>query len=132
MHLWQPYARPDPLAQTQKIPPLPHPSQPICLIGDIHGRIDLLDAILDQIAATPDRDDVRIVVLGDMIDHGPDSAAVLRELHTLQTTRPHHVTCLMGNHEPMMLDFITSPDINTGWLRSGGEATVGNYNVVTL
>lgn len=110
-------------------PPLPRPSQPICLIGDIHGRIDLLEKMLEQIAAQPGSDAARIVVLGDMIDRGPDSATVLRRLHALQTTRPDHVICLMGNHERMMLDFITSPDLGTGWLRSGGDATTSSYGL---
>lgn len=110
-------------------PPLPRPAHPICLIGDIHGRIDLLDKMLTLITAQPDSDTVRIVVLGDMIDRGPDSAAVVRRLRALQTARPDHVICLMGNHERMMLDFLTSPDIHASWLRKGGAATVTSYGL---
>lgn len=113
----------------RQMPPLPRPSHPICLIGDIHGRVDLLDKMLEQITAQPDSDTVRIVVLGDMIDRGPDSATVLRRLYALHTARPDHMICLMGNHERMMLDFITSPDIDAGWLRSGGKATMASYGL---
>ena len=108
---------------------VPRPARPICLIGDIHGRADLLKHMLTQITEQPDGAAARIVVLGDMIDRGPDSAGVLKTLHALQTQHPTQVTCLMGNHERMMLDFITSPDIHVGWLRNGGDKTVASYGL---
>lgn len=113
----------------KRAPPLPCPSRPICLIGDIHGRMDLLGAMLDRIAQEPGRTQARIIVLGDMIDRGPDSAAVLEHLHRTQTADPEGFACLMGNHERMMLDFITSPDTGAGWLRSGGHETVASYGL---
>ena len=114
---------------SNKPSPLPCPTQPICLIGDIHGRVDLLDAMLKRIAQEPGADSARIVILGDMVDRGPHSAAVLQRLFKLQTAKPDQVICLMGNHERMMLDFMTSPDTNESWLSYGGRETAASYNL---
>lgn len=107
----------------------PCPERPVCLIGDVHGRLDLLHDLLDRIAACPDADTARIVVLGDMIDRGPDSAGVLTVLHELQLRAPGRVICLMGNHERMLLDFLTSPDLGGRWLRHGGCETLASFGI---
>jgi len=115
----------------KKATPLPQPVRPICLIGDIHGCLDLLEAMLTKIAQEPDVDKARIIVLGDMVDRGPDSAAVVQRLYDMQTAEPERIICLMGNHERMMLDFMTSPDTNERWLRYGGDETVASYGLDT-
>ena len=96
-------------------------------IGDIHGCIDLLDALLDRIEAHANGRERRIVFLGDYIDRGPDSAAVLRTISRLQWSEPDHVTCLMGNHERMLLDTLVSEDSALHWLANGGEATLDSF-----
>ena len=110
-------------------PPLPRPETPVCLIGDIHGRADLLSGLLATIAARPGGDRARIVVLGDMIDRGPDSARVLGELAAMTPAGGGRLTCLMGNHERMMLDFLAAPEANRAWLRHGGAATLAAFGV---
>lgn len=89
------------------------------MVGDIHGRLDLLEQAL--VCAQG-----QLVCVGDYIDRGPDSAGVL---HLLQA-RPD-VICLMGNHEEMMLDFLADPEA-TGprWLRFGGRETLASYGVL--
>ncbi|WP_038147140.1 metallophosphoesterase [Thioclava atlantica] len=109
---------------------LPRPDAPVCIIGDIHGRADLLDAMFARIAAEPEAARARIVTLGDMIDRGPDSAQVLSLLHAAQRENPARMVCLMGNHERMMLDFLISPDVHTvRWLNAGGAETLLSFGI---
>ncbi len=106
----------------------PRPEATCYIVGDIHGRADLLDAMLGLIDAhiggtTPD--DPQLVFLGDYIDHGPDSAAVLDRLQALKRDFPNNVTCLMGNHERMLLDFLDDPAVRgPRWMRNGGGPAV--------
>ena len=96
-------------------------------IGDIHGCSDLLDALLERIEGHADGRERRLVFLGDYIDRGPDSAAVLRTISRLHWAEPDHVTCLMGNHERMLLDSLTTEDSALHWLANGGEATLDSF-----
>lgn len=91
-------------------------------IGDIHGCVAQLDALLESIALTPDD---HVVFLGDFVDRGPDSAGVLRRVLKLGQT--HRVTALKGNHEQMMLNARTSHDKYSDWLRNGGDVTLRSY-----
>lgn len=103
----------------------PRPQTPICVIGDLHGMADLLEAMLDLIARQPGADRARIVLVGDLIDRGPDSARVLSRVRDLCLAEPARYICLMGNHERMLLDFLENPESNAArWLRAGGAETV--------
>jgi serine/threonine protein phosphatase 1 len=94
------------------------PEGPACVIGDIHGRADLLARALQQRRG-------QTVCLGDYIDRGPDSAAVLRAL----AARPE-VICLMGNHEEMLLSFLDAPArAGPRWLQFGGAQTVESFGI---
>ena len=101
-------------------------------IGDIHGRLDLLDEILDKIesdAAGRPACETYLIVLGDLIDRGPDSAGVVERLRRY---RPDGMTCvfLMGNHEEMLLRILegdTRP--LTSWLAYGGSECLFSYGV---
>ena len=109
---------------------LPRPQDPVCVIGDLHGRADLLGAMFEQIGAQPGAERARVITVGDMIDRGPDSARVLSMLHAAQQAAPERMICLMGNHERMMLDFLISPDAHTlRWLKHGGAATLRSYGL---
>lgn len=113
-------------------PPCPKP--PVCVVGDLHGRLDLLERMLDAITARshagPDSGAPRLVFVGDMIDRGPDSAAVLHRLAGLTRTRPGQVICLQGNHERMLLDFLADP-LRHGprWLAHGGTETLASFGL---
>ena len=104
------------------------PAQPLYVVGDIHGRIDLLDALLARIFREASRD-AHLVFVGDYIDRGPSSAAVIRALRCLENNANMNVTCLRGNHEAMMLDFLDAPHANAFWLRNGGRKTLESYGV---
>ena len=100
-------------------------------IGDIHGRFDLLDALLVRI----ERDQrgraempVRLIFLGDYVDRGPDSKGVVDRL-VQGFSRPYTAVFLKGNHEDMLLSFLADPLAGVNWLRNGGEATLLSYGV---
>lgn len=111
-------------------PALPCPALPICIIGDLHGRLDLMERMLDRIDARADAGRHRLIFVGDMIDRGPQSAAILRRLNDLHCAAPDRVICLMGNHERMMLDFLAAP-VQTGprWLANGGAETLVSFGI---
>ncbi len=103
----------------------------IYAVGDIHGRLDKLDALLERL---PLRADDRLVFLGDYVDRGPDARGVVDRLIRLARERP--CVFLMGNHESMFLDFV-------GWrggryfgrdvfLANGGHETLASYGVPDL
>ena len=96
------------------------PDQPLFVIGDLHGRADLLDKLLDQT-----RDGEQIICVGDYVDRGENSADVLTRLHETPD-----ILCLKGNHEDMLLGFLEDPE-NAGprWLRYGGLQTLASFGV---
>jgi serine/threonine protein phosphatase 1 len=96
-------------------------------IGDVHGCAALLDALLERIAGHAGDRPHRLVFLGDYIDRGPDSAAVLRTVSRLNWAEPERVVCLMGNHERMLLDALQTPQAAEHWLYNGGEATLAAF-----
>jgi len=99
---------------------------PIYAVGDVHGRLDLLKSIEAKIAQDATTD-ARIILLGDVIDRGPESAALLDYLmHPPADPRLRRVT-LRGNHEDMFLKFIDAPGANRKWLDFGGAATMASY-----
>lgn len=108
----------------------PCPAHPLYVVGDIHGRIDLLDEVLDRIATDitaqgPEAEGpARLVFLGDYIDRTGEGGAVVALLSALQGDAPEDVVCLMGNHERMVLDALDDPQARFGrWLRHGGQQT---------
>jgi serine/threonine protein phosphatase 1 len=103
------------------------PANPFVAIGDIHGRSDLLDKLVQEIAVEQQE---KVVFLGDYIDRGPDSAGTLKRLFEMTQKRPTQIVCLMGNHEQMMLDFIDDP-LGRGarWLHNGGIATLESFGI---
>lgn len=106
------------------LPPHPQVPGPACVIGDVHGRDDLLGPLLDRMAQTG----AELVLAGDYVDRGPDSAAVLARLMPL--ARAGRITCLMGNHERMMLDFLDAPAAEgRRWMMNGGAETLLSYGL---
>lgn len=102
----------------------------IYVVGDIHGRDDLLcelhGMIRDDASNTADLRCV-VIYLGDYVDRGPRSADVLDRL-VRQPLEGFTALHLMGNHEEMMLNFIDRGDDGL-WLVNGGDATVRSYGI---
>jgi serine/threonine protein phosphatase 1 len=109
------------------------PTCQLYIVGDIHGCLTLLEGALERIdahAATHEMADLKLVLLGDYVDRGPQSAQVLNRLYALQKDVPDKVVCLMGNHEKMMLDFIDDPaGRGLNWLEFGGADTLASYGI---
>ncbi|MBS0262557.1 MAG: serine/threonine protein phosphatase [Planctomycetes bacterium] len=91
-------------------------------IGDVHGCIHALDAVLDQIQ--PQASD-HFVFLGDLIDQGRDSAAVLDRVLSLRLTS--QVTVVRGNHEEMLLVAPENEQALRYWEECGGVYTLNSY-----
>jgi serine/threonine protein phosphatase 1 len=101
-------------------------------IGDIHGRLDLLDRLLERIeadiAARPRRRNF-IVFLGDLVDRGPDSAGVVERLRTYRPSFASPVF-LAGNHEEVLLRLLAQEKgILTSWLKFGGSECAQSYGL---
>src|SRR5262245_35252332 len=92
-------------------------------IGDIHGCSLALDAILK--AVRPTQDDL-IITLGDYVDRGPDSRAVLDRLITLSTEC--QLVSSLGNHDDLLLQAFRGEHPTT-FLCIGGLATLHSYGV---
>lgn len=101
-------------------------------VGDIHGRLDLLQTLLERIEADVQarpRRKTSIVFLGDLIDRGPSSAGVVERLRTF---RPSFATAvfLMGNHEEVLLRILDGEaSLIPSWLRFGGAETLASYGL---
>ena len=102
----------------------PHPDEAFFIVGDIHGEIHLLDRLLTKIGT-----DNRIVFVGDYVDRGRHSADVLRRIYDLNADPACSITCLLGNHEAMMLGFLRDPVMNSNWLRHGGRQTITSFGI---
>ena len=108
------------------------PDEPLCLIGDLHGCADLLESVLE--ARARHFADHRLVVLGDMIDRGEESAKVLS---LLRAEAQNGAVCLMGNHEALLLEALAQTGRNAAsaawcWLQNGGLATICSYGLHKL
>jgi serine/threonine protein phosphatase 1 len=91
-------------------------------IGDIHGCIRALTSLVEFVGLRPDD---TIVTLGDYVDRGPDSRAVVDFVINLGKT--HHLVPLRGNHEIMMLDSREKKSWLHAWMQYGGDATLLSY-----
>jgi len=103
-------------------------------VGDIHGRLDLLDQLLDKIhediARRPSRK-VLLVFVGDLIDRGPHSAQVVERLRTYRHSGVRTVF-LLGNHEEALLRILAGEaDLVTKWRWFGGTECLQSYGVDT-
>ncbi|RZI99506.1 MAG: serine/threonine protein phosphatase [Brevundimonas sp.] len=101
-------------------------------IGDIHGRLDLLEPLVEAIrgdaAASPDRQKT-VIFLGDYIDRGPDSRGVIQYLADLPKGEGIDWRFLLGNHEEAMLGFLKDPTEGAKWCEYGGDATLKSYGL---
>lgn len=100
------------------------------VIGDIHGRLDLYDAMIAAIEeddASSGAADTRVVLLGDLIDRGPDSAGVIAR--TLMWQQQRNVRVLAGNHEEMFLAAFEKPEALRHFVKHGGRETILSFGL---
>lgn len=124
---WRRRPDPKPRAAAALVPA----GQRLYAIGDIHGRVDLLDRLLEQIQADATRDPTlsnTLIFLGDYVDRGLDSAPVLERLS--QGPPPGFGAIhLLGNHEETVLQFLRDAEAGARWLKFGGQATLLSYGI---
>lgn len=113
----------------ERYPPAPD-GLTLYLVGDIHGRLDLLLDIhrqIDEDRAARTCGPSREVYLGDYIDRGTGAAGVVSQL--IDRARQVDAVFLRGNHEQMLLDFLQGRDCLEDWLHVGGTATLLSYGI---
>jgi serine/threonine protein phosphatase 1 len=94
------------------------------VLGDIHGHLAALRALLEAIGPRPDD---TIITLGDYVDRGPDSRRVIDRLIELKAQC--RLIPLMGNHDEMFLEICGGrTELFDDWLFFGGDATVASYH----
>jgi serine/threonine protein phosphatase 1 len=99
-------------------------------VGDVHGHLDLLRGLERQILADGAHFEGEkwIVMLGDYIDRGPQSAAVLDHL-LAPLPADWRRMCLCGNHEQTMAAALTDRTAFRSWLGFGGTETLMSYGI---
>lgn len=101
----------------------------IYAIADVHGRLDLLIKAIEEIAADAGKNDPngehKIVIMGDFVDRGPDSAKIIEML----MASPPDVIVLQGNHEAMMIEVLENMNghMLNWWVGNGGGQTLASY-----
>lgn len=106
------------------------PGERIYAVGDIHGRLDLFVKLMAQIEADDQargRADTTVILLGDLVDRGPDSSGVIATARDWATRRP--VRFLAGNHEEMFLGAFERDETLRHFLRHGGRETLLSYPI---
>ena len=101
-------------------------------IGDVHGRLDLLERLLARIHAELERDKpakTLLILVGDLIDRGPSSAEVIERLRTYRH-RGVQPVFLLGNHEEVLLRILAGDSaLIAKWRWFGGSECLESYGV---
>lgn len=105
----------------------------IYAVGDVHGRFDLLQRMIEKIGdhsnALPPAKSLHILFLGDLIDRGPQSAQILHFLFELQR-QSNRIIVLQGNHEEVLLQSLDgNVEVLNAWLRFGGLETLRSFGL---
>lgn len=105
--------------------------QLVCVVGDIHGQLECLQRLIgrfEDAALKYQAAQDLMIFLGDYVDRGLEVRGVLDDLIELGSRR----TCifLRGNHEQMLLDFLSDAEAGKDWVRIGGLETLASYGVV--
>ena len=111
----------------------PAADERVYAVGDVHGCETLFGELMrkikeDNAARQPAR--TRIILLGDVVDRGEDSASLLRRLMRYSQSMAGRFCVLMGNHELLMHNSIAG-DLNAlaAWMKLGGDATLASFGV---
>jgi serine/threonine protein phosphatase 1 len=95
------------------------------IISDIHGCNDTFRKALKSIAL---KKTDKLILLGDLIDRGPDSKAVLDTV-LLLIEHGFDIECVMGNHEKMFLNAFKDITERVNWIKNGGKETLKSFLV---
>jgi serine/threonine protein phosphatase 1 len=95
-------------------------------IGDLHGELKMLEAMLDKLPLT---EDDLVVFLGDYIDRGPDARGVIDRILQLRE-QGLKLIALKGNHEAMYLNYLRGEDADGLFLNNGGRSTIRSYRTL--
>jgi serine/threonine protein phosphatase 1 len=123
------FKKPAPVHSAHAIPT----QQRVYAVGDIHGRLDLLDKLLASIEsdnlARPAAN-TTIVFLGDLVDRGPESAGVVERLRLLAET-DRKLRFITGNHEEVFYHAVNDEGVESlkFFCRIGGRETILSYGV---
>lgn len=102
------------------------------VVGDIHGRLDLLEELLAKIHAELQHKPAPktlLVFVGDLVDRGPSSAQVIERLRTYRRPGIEPIF-LLGNHEEVLLRILTGDtSLIPSWLQFGGSQCLQSYGV---
>lgn len=113
---------------------VPH-GQRVYAVGDIHGRLDLFDQLLQRIEqddAARGPADTTLILLGDLVDRGPESRGVVERAMALADgagATGRKVRLLAGNHEEMLLSSLDDEEVLRHFLRHGGKETILSFGV---
>jgi len=108
------------------------PGLALYAIGDIHGRVDLLEPLLNVVRSEATRRPRTVVVgLGDYVDRGADSRGVVDALLELAARPRIEARFLRGNHDQLLLDFLDDHSLGPYWRQVGGGETLLSYGVET-
>lgn len=119
-------------AKTKKDLPRIPDGKRVYAVGDVHGCSELFMALIEAIEddirdAEADGIEAEVVLLGDLVDRGPDSAGVIELAR--KWTKMRNVHILFGNHEEMFLNSFEDADILRHFMRHGGRETLQSYGV---
>jgi Calcineurin-like phosphoesterase len=108
---------------------IPNANERLYVIGDVHGRLDLLDRVIAAIKRDVEEHGpgALTVTLGDYIDRGPTSRGVLDRLMANPFPTPY--VALKGNHEALLEAFLADPAVGQHWRTLGGLETLHSYGV---
>ena len=102
----------------------------VVAIGDVHGRLDLVESLWRQIDAASRLSSARqrtLIFVGDYVDRGLHSAHLVDRL--LEGFPGFETIFLKGNHDETLLQFLTDPSIGEAWRNFGGLETLRSYGV---
>jgi len=125
------FNRQDAVPPVRTVPETPNGAV-VWAIGDIHGRRDLLEALLDGIAAdiaSSSAGQKVVVFLGDYVDRGPDSQGVIDLLCAFRDDIVCEMVFLKGNHEDKLVEFLSDPKVGPQWCEYGGVQALKSFGL---
>jgi serine/threonine protein phosphatase 1 len=102
----------------------------VVAIGDVHGRLDLVDALWARVDAASRLSSARrriLIFIGDYIDRGSQSRELVDRL--LEGFTGFETVVLKGNHDDTLLQFLIDPTVGEAWRNFGGLDTLASYGV---